>query len=106
TRATAAAAVAPTRALEAAPAESEPCTATIAAPVADTTIAAQITTRTRSRTSEPPRTSHGSVTAPSAHTSAGASTPAETSGPSRWWTVVDSELIQACGGATPDTSGR
>ena len=37
-------------------------------------------------------------TAASAHTSAGASTPAEISGRNRWSTVADSELIQACGG--------
>src|SRR5581483_5827627 len=82
-RATAAAAAAPISALGAAPAESDPCTATIAAPVADTTIAAQMTTRTTSRTIELPRTSHGSVTAAAAHTSAGTRTPAEMSGRSR-----------------------
>ena len=88
------------------PTASVPWTATTAAEVALTTSADQATTRTTSSTSVRPRTSHGAVTAASAHTTAGANTPVFTSAGSRWSVVCESEPIQVAGGGTPGTWGR
>jgi hypothetical protein len=74
--------------------------------VAEATSAAHAATRTAFMTTEDDRVSHGSTTAATAHTTAGANAPALNMGNSRSLTVVCREDIQALADGLPDGGPR